>query len=185
LRINVIGTSGSGKTTFGRELARVLQIPFIELDAIFWGPDWSEPEDSELFSRLSNALAGNNWVLDGNYSRTLDIKWKRVQVVIWLDFSFPRTVYQAVKRALSRLISQQELWPETGNRESLKMLFSRDSIVLYTIQTYARRKKKIQGYISSGQYQSIIFHRIKSPKQAKIFLQSVDRDPEYVRNSTM
>ena len=185
MRINVIGTSGSGKTTFGRELASVLQIPFIELDAIFWGPDWSEPKDSELFPKLSAALSNDNWVLDGNYSRTLDIKWERVDSVIWLDFSLPRTVAQAIKRAVSRIISQEELWPGTGNRESLKMLFSRDSIVLWTIQTFASRRKKIQGYITSGQYQSIIFHRIKSPKQAKIFLQSVDRDPDYIINSMM
>lgn len=185
MRINVIGTSGSGKTTFGRELASVLQIPFIELDAIFWGPDWSEPDDSELFPKLSTALASDSWVLDGNYSRTLEIKWERVDSVIWLDFSFPRTVAQAIKRAVSRIISQEELWPGTGNRESLKMLFSRDSIVIWTIKTYSRRKKKIQGYASSGQYRSIIFHRIRSPKQAKIFLQSVARDPRYVLNSTM
>jgi len=185
LRINVIGTSGSGKTTFGRELSSVLQIPFIEMDAIFWGPGWSEPDDIELFPKLSAALSGENWVLDGNYSRTLDIKWKRVECVIWLDFSFPRTVWQAVKRAISRLISQQELWPGTGNRESLKMLFSRDSIVLWTIQTYTRRKRKIQEYITSGQYRSIIFHRIQSPKQAKQLLQSAAQDPGYLTNTTM
>ena len=185
MRINVIGTSGSGKTTFGRELASVLQIPFIELDAIFWGPDWSEPDDSELFPKLSAALAGDNWVLDGNYSRTTKIKWARVDRVIWLDFSFPRTVAQAIKRAISRIITQEELWPGTGNRENLQKLFSRDSIVLWTIQKYSKNKNKIQGYISSGQYRSIIFQRIKSPKQAKIFLQSVARDPDHIRNSTM
>lgn len=180
MRINVIGTSGTGKTTFGRELAHVLQIPFVELDAIFWGPDWSEPDDSELFQRLSAALIGDSWVLDGNYSRTIDVKWNRVESVIWLDYSFPRTVLQAVKRALSRIITQEELWPGTGNRESLKKLFSQDSIVLWTIQTYSRRKKKIQGYLSSGQYQHIIFHRIRSPKQASEFLKSAARDPGFI-----
>ena len=185
MRINVIGTSGSGKTTFGRELASTLQIPFIELDTIFWEPDWNEPDDSELFPKLSAALSGDSWVLDGNYSRTLDIKWERVEAVIWLDFSIPRTVDQAVKRAVSRIISQEELWPGTGNRESLKKLFSRDSIVLWTIQTYFRRKKKILGYISSEQYRSIIFHRIRSPKQVRRFLQSAARDPGYVIKPSM
>ena len=181
MRINVIGTSGSGKTTFGRELASVLKIPFIELDAIFWGSDWTEPDDSELFPKLIAALAGDNWVLDGNYSRTKDIKWERVEAVIWLDFSFPRTVAQAVKRAMSRIISQEELWSGTGNRESLKKLFSRDSIVLWTIQTYSRRKKRILGYFTTPErYQSIIFHRIKSPKHARQFLQSAGRDPSFV-----
>ena len=180
MRINVIGTSGSGKTTFGRELASALQIPFIELDAIFWGPDWSEPDDSELFPKLSAALAGDHWVLDGNYTRTLDIKWERVETVIWLDFSFPRTVTQAVKRAVTRIISQEEIWPDTGNRESLKKLFSRDSIVLWTIQAYSRNKKKYPRYIASEQYRSIIFHRIRSPKQAREFIRSVEQDPTYL-----
>jgi len=184
VRINVIGTSGSGKTTFGRELARILQIPFIELDAIYWGPDWSEPDDSELLTKLSTALSSDKWVLDGNYSRTTDIKWERVETVIWLDFSFHRTVIQAIKRALSRVISQEEIWPDTGNRESLKMLFSKDSIVLWTIETYSRRKKKILSYISSEQYRSIIFHRIQSPKQAKEFLQSVEKDPTVLSKPT-
>lgn len=184
MRINVIGTSGSGKTTFGRELAQVLQIPFIELDAIFWGPNWSEPEDSELFPKLSAALTGDNWVLDGNYSRTMHIKWAQVEAVIWLDFSFPRTVAQAVKRAVSRIISQEELWPETGNRETLKKLFSKDSIVLWTIQTYSRRKKNILGYVPSEEYQSIIFHSIRSPKKAKEFLRSVEQDPTYLTRPT-
>ena len=74
MKINVIGTSGSGKTTFGRELALNLAIPFIEMDAIFWEPDWSFPEDKEFFPRLAEALKGENWVLDGNYSSTLAIK---------------------------------------------------------------------------------------------------------------
>ena len=177
MRVNVIGTSGSGKTTFGRELASILKIPFIELDALYWGPDWREPTDSVLFSRLTAALAGESWVLDGNYSRTTDIKWEHVDAVIWLDYSFPRTTAQAVKRAVSRIVSQEELWPGTGNRESIQKLFSRDSILLWTIQTYSKRKKKILRAISSARYQSIIFHRIKTPIQARNFLHSAARDP--------
>ena len=107
MRINVIGTSGSGKTTFGRELASVLDLPFIEMDAIYWGPDWTFPPDEEFYSKLTNLLEGDNWVLDGNYTRTMGFKWDRVQAVVWLNFSFPRTVYQAVTRALSRLIQQR------------------------------------------------------------------------------
>lgn len=141
------------------------------MDAIYWGPKWSEPDDQEFFSRLSKALEGDSWVLDGNYSRALTIKWQRVETVIWLDFKFLRTIYQSVVRAVSRLLSQEELWPGTGNRESFRMLLSRDSIVLYTITSYWRRKPKYLGYPKSGEYPQIYFIRLRSPREVEEFLQ--------------
>ena len=176
----MIGTSGSGKTTFGKKLAETLSIPFLEMDAIFWGPEWSSPEDQVLFARLSKALEGENWVLDGNYSRTLPIKWERVQAVIWLDFNFTRTLYQAVTRAIPRLFSQEELWSGTGNRESLRMLFSKDSIVLWTIKTYRRRRIKIQGYLEGEEFSHISFHQLTSPSEAEGFLQKTRLDPDFL-----
>jgi adenylate kinase family enzyme len=180
VRINVIGTSGSGKTTFGRQLAKVLKIPFIEMDALFWGPNWSFPEDEQLFQTLENELASESWVLDGNYTRTLDIKWVRVQAVVWLNYKLPRTVYQAVTRAVSRLFSKEELWPGTGNRENLKMLFSKDSIVLWTLKSYHRHKRRNIGYINDQKFAHIKFHRIRSPKAGKEFLEILKNDPKYI-----
>jgi adenylate kinase family enzyme len=174
--VNVIGTSGSGKTTFGRQLAGFLNIPFIEMDAIFWGPNWQPSEDEDFFPRLTEALQGEHWVLDGNYSRTTDIKMERVEVVIWLDFSFPRTLWQAIVRATGRLFSQEELWPGTGNRESLRMLFSKDSIVLWTITSYARRRKNIIEMMGDPRYQPIRFHRLRSPAETAGFLTAVHRN---------
>jgi len=180
MQINVIGTSGSGKTTFGKKLAETLSIPFLEMDAIYWGPDWSHPEDQVFFTRLTKALEGDNWVLDGNYSRTMSFKWERVQAVIWLDFNFTRTLYQAVARAVPRLFSQEGLWPGTGNRESLKMLLSKDSIVLWTIKTYRRRRIKIRGYMEGGEFSHICFHRLTSPREGEDFLQKIRLIPDFL-----
>ena len=180
MRINIIGTSGSGKTTFGRELAEILNIPFIEMDAIFWGPNWA-PSDDEVFkSELAEAIKGDKWVLDGNYSRTTPIKMERVEVVIWLDFSFSRTLFQAVSRATQRVFSQEELWPGTDNRESLRMLFSKDSIVLWTITSYRRKKLKINAMMIDPAYQHIRFHKLTTPSKAAQFLDAVRQDPDIV-----
>ncbi len=180
MRINIIGTSGSGKTTFGRELAETLEIPFLEMDAIFWGPNWESPPDEVYFPKLKALLEGDNWVLDGNYTRTMDFKWDRVQAVIWLNFSFPRTIYQAVQRALSRLISQEELWPGTGNRENLKMLFSKDSIIWWTVSSYKRHVKRNSAYMTADKYSRIKFHRLRSPREASGFLEQVRLDPGFL-----
>ena len=180
VRINVIGTSGSGKTTFGRRLAERLSLPFLEMDAIFWGPDWTFPEDKELFSKLASALEGENWVLDGNYTRTLPIKWDTIDIIIWLDFNFPRTLYQAVSRAFTRILTREEFWPGTGNRETLGKLFSRDSIVLWTLKTYRRNRKRNAGYMQSEKYNHIKFIRLKSPRQAEELLREAANNQELI-----
>ena len=74
-RINVVGTSGSGKSTISKKLAENLGVPYIELDALFWGPNWTTTPDDEFFESLEKQLtATDGWVLDGNYSRTTPIK---------------------------------------------------------------------------------------------------------------
>jgi adenylate kinase family enzyme len=178
VRVNIVGTSGSGKTTFGRQLAKILSVPFIELDAIFWGPDWTYLEDEDLFPALSKALEDEDWVLDGGYSRTIPIKWRRVQAVVWLDFNFPRTLFQAVTRAVGRLVRKVELWPGTGNRETLIKLFSKDSIVLWTITSYWRKRRKLLAAMHAEEYQHINFHQLRSPHQAEDFLKQVQINPE-------
>ena len=177
MKINVIGTSGSGKTTFGRDLADNLGIPFVEMDAIFWGPNWTFPEDDELFQRLAAALVGESWVLDGNYTRTLPIKWEKVDTVIWLDFSFPRTLYQALVRATARVITGEELWPGTGNKEFFRKLFSRDSIVWWTIKTHRRNRKKFTKYMKLDEFSFIKFIRLRSPAKAEYLLQKIKESP--------
>ena len=90
------------------------------MDSLFWGPNWSYPTDEEFFSKLSLALKDDNWILDGNYTRSTFIKWESVNTVIWLDLSFIRALYQAVIRAIKRIITREELWYGTGNIETLK-----------------------------------------------------------------
>ena len=173
MKINVIGTSGSGKSTLAKQIAEKLAIPYIELDALFWGPDWTDTPDDEFFAKLSEKLAQDSWVLDGNYTRTTPIKWKDVDMVVWLDLSFPRTLFRASKRALTRLITQEELWSGTGNKESIKKLLSKESIVLWTIKTYKKTRRKYLSMMADEQYAKITFVQLKTPEAAQEFLSTL------------
>jgi adenylate kinase family enzyme len=170
LKINVVGTSSSGKTTFCRKLSNILSIPHIEMDALFWGPNWYFPTNKEFFPKLRLALKGERWILDGNYTRTIPIKWKHVTTIIWLDLGFARILYQAITRAIKRIITRKELWPNTGNRETLKSLFSTDSIVLWAIKSYRKFKTFYEPLIESGYFSNIQLIRLKSPKEVELFL---------------
>ena len=69
------GLSGSGKSTIARRLGRALQIDYVEMDRLFHGPNWTEPSESVFRERITNAISGDRWVLDGNYhSKTYDLK---------------------------------------------------------------------------------------------------------------
>ena len=173
MRINVIGTSGSGKSTLARQLATSLRIPYLEMDQLFWKPSWEEPSDEEFLPKLEKALAAEAWVLDGNYSRTTALKWSRVDLVIWVDFSFHRTLYRAIKRGVIRALSRTELWPNTGNRESFARLFSKESMVLHTAKTYWSNKEKYEALIGAEEYADLTFVRVRTPKEVATLIQSL------------
>ena len=172
-RINVVGTSGSGKTTFARRLAHALGVPYYEIDAFSWKPDWREAPDAELFARLEEVTAQPAWVLDGNYTRTRPITWKHVQQVIWLDLSFPRTIWRVAARTIRRARTQEELWPGTGNRESLAQAFlSRKSIIWWAIRQHPRYRERYPRLMASPEYAHISFLRLRSDAEAQRFLEA-------------
>lgn len=173
-RINVVGVSGSGKSTLGRQLATALDIPFIEMDAIYWKPDWEEPEDEEFFGALSEAIRPEEWVLDGNYSRTTELKWARADTVIWINYSFVRTLFQLITRSIKRARDQEEIWPGTGNVESIyRSFFTRKSVIWWMLTNYRRVNDRYRTLMKSNRYNHIRFIRLTSPAQARKMIESL------------
>ena len=178
MRINVVGTSGCGKSTFSKRLAEILQLPYVEMDKVFWKPQWTESTDEEFFSKLEESIKGEQWVLDGNYNRTRHLKWKRVQLVIWLDYSFPIALFRVFTRAMYRSIKREELWEGTGNKESLRRsLLSRESIILWSIQTHKSNRKKYNSLMLDQRYSHIRFLRFSTPNEAEKFLCTLKAKP--------
>lgn len=176
-KINVVGTSGSGKSTFSKQLAEKLNYPYIEMDALYWKANWEGSYDEEFFSKVATSIAAPCWVLDGNYSRTTPIKWQDVDTVVWIDYSFPRTIYQALKRAINRNISGHELWPDTGNRESVqRSFFSKDSVIIWTLKTFYSNRKRYSEVMSNQNYKHINFVRLTHPQKTKMFLDLIKSD---------
>ena len=169
MRINVIGTSGSGKSTLSKRIAKKLDIPYIELDALFWKSNWTESKDDEFFPKIEKAVSGEDWVLDGNYSRTQHIKSKRTQMVVSLDLPFHVVLYRIASRSLIRGFKGTELW--SGNKETIwKHLFTRDSMIWWVIKTFHKNRERYISLYDQAEYSHINFVRLRSSKEVEYFI---------------
>ena len=168
-RINVVGTTGSGKTTAAKLLAERLGLRRIELDDLFWKPDWGETPDDEFLPAVDEATRGDQWVLDGNYSRTRSIIWPRADTIIWLDYSFPRVFWQLLLRTIRRSVTREAMWDGCYER-FLKSFCSKDSILLWCIKTYWRRKRNYSALFEQPEHQHITLLRFTTPNKFQRWL---------------
>jgi len=171
-RVAIVGTTGSGKTTLARRLATCLGLRHIELDALHWDPNWSEAAIDVFRDRTSRALAGDGWVVDGNYSKVRDIVWGRADTVVWLDYPLWLVLTRLLRRTVWRGVARTELW--NGNRERLwPQLCSRDSLILWALQSYPRHRAEYPRLFQRPEYQHLSAVRLRSARAAVAWLARV------------
>lgn len=165
--IFVVGISGSGKSTLGKYLAKKLDYRYLELDAIFWLPNWTKRNAAELkrMIELEQSKAGG-LVLDGN-TLTKGAIISPGDVLIFLDYSRALIVSRVLRRSIKRVIFRTELW--SGNKERAKFLFSRDpeiNPVLWAYKTHQRRQAEYLSLIQS--LDGVTVHQIRTKNDLRL-----------------
>jgi adenylate kinase family enzyme len=171
-KIAIVGTTGSGKTTLAQQVSQQIHIPHIELDALHWQPNWTAASDQVFRDRISAALVGECWVVDGNYSKVRDIIWSQADTVVFLDYPFWLVMGRLLRRTLGRAINQTELW--NGNRENIhKSFFNQDSILIWMLKTYQKNRLKYPALFQKSEYKHLSVIHLKSPKESESWLLSL------------
>ena len=166
-RIVVIGVGG--KSTLAETLSERLSVPCVELDALFWEPQWTEPPIERFRERVASATAGDAWVVAGNYSQAQDTFWPRAETAIWLDYSLPLTFRRIFMRSYRRWRNDELLWG-TNHERFWSQLYSRDSLLLYLIRIHRRRRRRYEEAISDPRWSRIAFVRRRSPRETERWL---------------
>jgi adenylate kinase family enzyme len=175
-RVVVVGCSGSGKSTFARTLAAALDAPWVELDALYWAPQWQPRPESEFLLLTDEATSGPAWVVDGNYRRVRSIVWPRATAIVWLNFGFPRVFGRVLARTVRRAWTDEVLF--SGNRESLRKSFlSRDSILWWTITQFRRYRREYAALMRDGGAAHAAWHELRTPREAEALLGALGSDP--------
>jgi len=169
----VASASGNGKTTLGRELARRLEVPFVEMDALVHGPNWAETPDDELRAQVEPILNGDGWVVDGSYRSKLgDLVLDRAEVVVWLDQPIRVWLPRLLRRTRRRIHGDEPLWND--NRETWRSaLWGRESLVVWALRMHFARRRRYPEHLVS--YNVV---RLRSPREVSGWLANVGADEE-------
>ena len=157
LRAIVIGSPGSGKSTFSRRLCDLTGVPLYYLDILYWNADKTNVSKFVFRLRLSRILMKSAWIIDGNYASTLSLRLLRCNTVFFLDY--PENV--CIDGALSRIGQKREDMPWVEQqRDETFLQYIRD----FHINTRPHLIKKL----SRQQHKSIII--FTSREQADNYL---------------
>lgn len=179
-RIHVIGNSCSGKSTLATKLARCLNVPLVELDALNWQPNWvglnaTDPE--ELGRKIREATAGDGWVVAGSYERfCLPTFWSRLETVVWLDLPLPQLVCRVLRRSWRRWQSKELLWGTNYEQFWPQLMIWRkeESLLWWIVTQHKRKRRSMLARMTDRRWRHIRFMRLASLSEIDAFTSSVE-----------
>lgn len=170
MRVAVVGSSGSGKSTFAKRLAEAAGVPHVELDAINWQAGWRDLATHDLdtfIARVDEVVAGEAWVTDGNYSKVLPRILARATDIVWLDYGRSVIMPRVLKRSFIRSWTRKEVWPGTGNVETWRNWLSPEHPIRWAWDVFEKRRARYQEAFYSPRLAHLTVHRLRHPREAE------------------
>ncbi len=145
VRILIIGSSCSGKTTLGGKLAREFDGKHIDLDDLAWLPNWQQEERPKLESKIKAAIDGvDTWVISGSYSYTWAITMPRATHIVFLDLPYPVLLWRLIRRSFRRHFKKEKCCGENQER-LLHSLWGKDSLLMWQMKNFKRKREQYRG----------------------------------------
>jgi adenylate kinase family enzyme len=170
-RLVIIGATGSGKSTLAQTLAGKCGLEYIELDALYWQPNWTATPRDVLREKVERATRTPRWVVAGNYGMARDILWPRAEAVFWLDYPLATVFRQLLSRTWRRWRTQEELW--NGNRERLFpqfKLWSDESLFTWLLKSHGRHKREYPEALARPEYRHLQVLHFETPAATATWL---------------
>lgn len=123
---------------------------------------------------------------DGNYggAGVRELVWARADTLVWLDYSLPVILPRLWRRTLARIRDGGELWPGTGNRETIRnAFFSRESLFWWALTRYRSRRRAYPRLFALPQYAGLTRLRFRSPAEADAWLDAQRRGATRARGA--
>lgn len=162
-RVMVIGCGGAGKSTFSKRLNQLIGLELIHLDQHYWQADWVETEASMWKKKVEELASKPSWIMDGNYGSTMDLRLKKADTVVYLDYSTLSCLWRITKRIIKyRGTVRPDMTEDCRERFDLEFY-------LYVATYNLLRRKKHYRQIEENKRGKQIFVLKKDKQQEQFF----------------
>jgi len=149
-------------------------VPHVELDSLYFGPDFSRAPLSLLRDRTSAAIAGDRWVTDGNKRAVRDLVWPWADTIIWLDYPVYVSLWRLAKRARTRTSALSAQAARTGRRTELpKQMLAAAKGVLTALRSHRGQRREYPRMFAQPANQHLAVARLRSPRATRQWMARV------------
>jgi adenylate kinase family enzyme len=167
-RIMVVGVSaGVGKSTFARKLSKILDIDVYHLDTFYWEPGWVEASIESFSSRQQEIIHQSQWIIEGNYKHTFDLREKFADTIIYLELPLSICLFRVMKRWILN-IGKYRPDRADGCEEKLDFTFLK-----FICSTYFDRKKSMNKRLRDLESIKNVI-QLRNKKEMYIFLRKLE-----------
>ncbi|MFD7163249.1 P-loop NTPase family protein [Streptomyces violascens] len=171
-RILVAGVTGSGKSTLARAVSRRLEIPYHEMDELYFGgPNWAR--NSQFTTRIREIAASPVWIFDSfGYPEVRDLLWERADTVVWLDYPRRVVMPRVLRRSLRRTVLRERVF--NGNRETPADWFTPDHPARTSWTQHGTRGAEIGARAEDARFAPLRTLRFTTPKETERWLRTLE-----------
>lgn len=173
-RIVIIGSPGAGKSTLARKLGRKLQIQVVNLDRIFWNPDWKEKPRNTRIGILKERVSKRQWIIEGTYLNSSEPRLEAADTIIFLDIPF----YVCLQRIIKHHFNCQGNYRhdlKEGCKDELNLIR-----ILKVLGFPFRGRRTLKQKLRKYKSKQIIW--LRSNKEVEYFLAQLQQDVNDKRN---
>lgn len=164
-RILIIGNAGAGKSTFAKALAEKTKLPLVHLDKLFWCGNWEHVAKEEFDRHLQQELVKSQWIIDGNFNRTLPHRLSYCDTVFFFDLPAVTCLWGIIKRVLTNWGKTR---PDMGGNCPERFDRQKLELARHVLTFNKQHRKNYYQLLETAAHANVVIFR--SRKQVRDFL---------------